>query len=387
MPSRTPIPSLAIACGGTGGHLFPGLAVGEQFLRRGYAVTLLVSPKDVDQAAVRNVLDMRIATLPAVALAGKNLPGFARGFVRSYQECRKMFRATPPAAVLAMGGFTSAPPVLAGRRCGAKTFLHESNAIPGRANRWLSWVVDRAFVGFAEAGPRLHTRRVEVTGTPVRPQFQPRSAAACRRSLGLAAERPTLLVMGGSQGARGINDLFLAALPLLRERVPQCQFIHLTGTTDFESARQRHAALQSGALVEPFSEAMEMVMGAASVAVNRAGASSLAELAALRVPALLIPYPAAADNHQWHNARAYEQTGAALLLAQQSTTPELLVEKILTLFTDATGADKFRTALAAWDKPHAAEEIANAILQSLANQAPASAPAAPLGVAAQPVRS
>lgn len=171
MPARASLPSVAIACGGTGGHLFPGLAVGEQLLRRGLAVTLLVSPKEVDQAAVRNIRDMRIATLPAVALTGKNFAGFLRGGLRSYRECRKLFRVHPPAAVLAMGGFTSAPPMLAGRRAGAKTFLHESNAIPGRANRWLSWVVDRAFVGFAEAAPRLHTGRVTVTGTPVRPQF------------------------------------------------------------------------------------------------------------------------------------------------------------------------------------------------------------------------
>jgi UDP-N-acetylglucosamine--N-acetylmuramyl-(pentapeptide) pyrophosphoryl-undecaprenol N-acetylglucosamine transferase len=395
MPPRASLPSVAIACGGTGGHLFPGLAVGEQLLRRGLAVTLLVSPKEVDQSAVRNIRDMRIATLPAVALTGKNFAGFLRGGLRSYRECRKLFRVHPPAAVLAMGGFTSAPPVLAGRRTGAKTFLHESNAIPGRANRWLSWVVDRAFVGFAEAAPRLHTGRVTVTGTPVRPQFSnfqsairnPQSAIGngCRRSLGLDPTRPTLLVMGGSQGARGINDLFLAALPGLRARAPQVQFIHLTGVPDFASAQQLHAAFQSGALVLAFSDAMETVMGAATAAVSRAGASSLAELAALRLPALLVPYPAAADNHQWHNARAYVQTNAALLLEQNSATPEALVENVLALLADAEGAGKFRAGLAAWDKPGAAEEIAVSILQSLAIETSAAASGSPLRAA--PVHS
>ena len=382
MSARASLPSVAIACGGTGGHLFPGLAVGEQLRQRGLPVTLLISPKEVDQAAVRNVLDLRIATLPAVALTGQNLPGFMAGAWRSYRQCRKLFRAQPPGAILAMGGFTSAPPLLAGRRLGAKTFLHESNAIPGRANRWLSWIVDRAFVGFAEAGPRLHTRRVTVTGTPVRPQFRPRSAEACRRLMGLDPARPTLLVMGGSQGARGVNDLFLAALPQLRERAPQFQFIHLTGAADFDSARARHAALGSGALVQAFSDAMETVMGAASVAISRAGASSLAELAALRLPALLVPYPDAADNHQWHNAHAYEQTGAALLLQQREATPELVAERILTLLADVEGARRLTTALAAWDRPGVAAAMAAIIAESLAAPAAESRSVSPLAGAA-----
>ena len=358
--------------------MFPGLAVAEELRQRGLAVTLLISPKEVDQAAVRNVRDLRVATLPAVGLSGKNLPGFAAGCWRSYRQCCALFRAHPPAAVLAMGGFTSAPPVLAGRRFGASTFLHESNAIPGRANRWLSWVVDRAFVGFEQAGRRLHTRRVVATGTPVRPQFQPRDAATCRQALGLDPARPTLLVMGGSQGARGVNDLFLVALPQLRERVPLLQFIHLAGAPAFASVSQRHAALRSGALLRAFADEMETLMGAASVAVTRAGASSLAELAALRLPAVLVPYPVAADNHQWHNARAFEQTGAALLLEQRSATPELLTEKVITLLDDAHGARKHQAALAQWDRPGAAAEIAAAIVASFDSEVTAQTQSASL---------
>ena len=377
MPDRLPVSPIAIACGGTGGHLFPGLAIGEQLRQRGRPVTLLVSPKEVDQAAVRGIRDINVATLSAVALTGANLVGFLRGCLRSYRQSRRLFASAPPAAVLAMGGFTSAPPVLAGKRLGAKTFLHESNTIPGRANRWLAHVVDRAFVGFAEAGPRLRTRSVSVTGTPVRPQFQHRPPADCRRSLGLAPDRPTLLVMGGSQGARGVNDLFLTALPELRQRAPRLQFVHLTGVPDFASASERHAAMGSGALVRAFSDSMETVLAAATVAVSRAGASSLAELAALRLPAVLIPYHAAADNHQWHNARAYEQTGAAESLDQATTTPTALTDRILTLLADAEGPRRMGLALAAWDRPAAAAEIADAIFASLAKpQETTTAPAA-----------
>lgn len=357
--------AIAIACGGTGGHLFPGLAIGEQLLRRGFAVTLLVSPKDVDQMAVRNVFDLRVTTLPAVARTAGNLPAFLRGFWASYRAARKSFRTAPPVAVLAMGGFTSAPPVLAGRGVGATAFLHESNTWPGRANRWLARLVAEAFVGFAETAPRLRARRVSVTGTPVRPQFQPRSAATCRHALGLAGDRPTLLVMGGSQGARAINELFLEALPTLRERAPQLQFIHLTGAADYAGARERHQALRSGAMVEPFSDAMELLMGAATLAVNRAGASSLAELAAMRLPAILIPYPTAADNHQWHNARAYADSGAAWLLEQRALTPTQLADQILALLDNTARLDASRESLANWASPRAAEDIAERVVAAL----------------------
>ena len=133
---------------------------------------LLVSPKDVDQEAVRGVSGMEVVILPAVGLTRGGEIGFVRGFIQSYRAAAKLFRSSPPKIALAMGGFTSAPPVLAAKRAGARTFLHESNTIPGRANRWLGRVVHRSFVGFPTAAARLHSRNVTVTGTPVRVRFQ-----------------------------------------------------------------------------------------------------------------------------------------------------------------------------------------------------------------------
>src|ERR1700709_1926899 len=167
-------PFIAIACGGTGGHLFPGLAVAEQLQQRGCTVALLISPKDVDQQAVKSARGFEIFTLPAVALQNRNYFSFARSFWQSWRASKKIFQTRPPQAVLAMGGFTSAPPVFAGNAFGAKTFLHESNTIPGKANRFLARFVDEAFVGFPEAGSRLKAEKITTTGTPVRPQFQPR---------------------------------------------------------------------------------------------------------------------------------------------------------------------------------------------------------------------
>ena len=355
-------PLVAIACGGTGGHLFPGVAVGEQLLLRGCDVTVLVSPKEVDQHAVTSAFGMKVATLPAVGMTRGKLLQFAAGFWNSYRAAKRLFHERPPQAVLAMGGFTSAPPVLAGRACGAATFLHESNTIPGKANRWLAHFVDQAFVGFPTAAGRLHHTNILCTGTPVRPQFQAAETASCRMALGLAPERPVLLVMGGSQGASGINDLVLQALPALLNASPELQFIHLTGPSDVVKVQSGYDAHKAKAIVRPFLTEMELALGAANVSVSRAGASSLAEIAAMRLPSILIPYPTAADNHQLHNANAYVETGAALLLGQNGATGESLASLVLRLLTDKPAHAAMTKALEHWHHTNAAELIAERMI-------------------------
>src|SRR5476649_1851605 len=213
---ETKKPFVAIACGGTGGHLFPGLAVAEELKKRGCNVALLISPKDVDQQAVKSAQGFEIFTLPAVGLQNRNYFSFAKSFWNSFRASRKIFEQCKPDAVLAMGGFTSAPPVLAARKFGAKTFLHESNTIPGRANRLLARFVDEALVGFPEAAARLKAGKVSVTGTPVRLQFFSGAGVSpanrgqdARATVGLDPHHPTILVMGGSQGASGLNEMIL----------------------------------------------------------------------------------------------------------------------------------------------------------------------------------
>jgi len=409
MTQPTP-PTIAIACGGTGGHLFPGLAVAEQLVKRGCAVTLLVSPKEVDQQAVKAAMErratarpgdggpaepvlgapMEVCTLPAVGLQNRNYFSFARSFVVSLFAARRAFRGRKPLAALAMGGFTSAPPIFAARQLGARTFLHESNTVPGRANRWLSRFVDQCFVGFPQAASRLHGRDVVVTGTPVRPQFHPRHASACRIALGLAADRPTVLVMGGSQGASGINDLIIRSLDCLnllggvvkaeqgsmgakgtKDRPARpttaLQFFHLAGPADVEKVRHGYAEKNIHAVVHGFFADMEMALGAATVAVSRSGASSLAELAAVRVPSVLIPFPAATDNHQFFNAQAFQESGAAHLLEQKNATPENVAPAILNLVVNAAMREQMQLALDKWQAPRAAEQIAETMLKLIAH--------------------
>jgi UDP-N-acetylglucosamine--N-acetylmuramyl-(pentapeptide) pyrophosphoryl-undecaprenol N-acetylglucosamine transferase len=358
-------PKIAIACGGTGGHLFPGFAVAGKLLEKGSNVMLLVSPKQVDQQSLDQVTGAEIVTLPAVGLASGQVFAFLRGFYLSFHAAKRSFRERPPGAALAMGGFTSAPPILAAKRYGAHTFLHESNTIPGRANRWLSRIVDQAFVGFPSAAQRLRCRNSLVTGTPVRASIRPRDPAACRAGLGLDPLRPVVLVMGGSQGARAINELVVQCLPSLAGTNPDWQWLHLTGPSDCETTKAAYASLHVTANVCPFMSDMDLALGAATSAISRAGASSLAELAAMRLPAVLLPYPNATDNHQFFNAQAFEQTGAACLLPQRTATPEQLTQQLRRIMTDSSDRQKMVQALAQWDAPAAADHIATAILMAI----------------------
>lgn len=363
MSDQNTKPHIVIACGGSGGHLFPGLAVAQQFARRNCDVTLIVSEKEVDQQALQNVWGMEIVKLPAVGLAGKNYLGFALAFYKSFFAAKNLFKARPPQAVLGMGGFTSAPPMLASIFSKVPTFLHESNAVPGRANRWLSHFVTRAFVGFSHAVAQFTGCDVVDIGMPVRPQFTPRDPAASRTTLGLDPARPTLLIMGGSQGATAINDLALSSLPQLLKLLPEFQFLHLTGAKDEERVRQIYERFAPGKFcVKPFLAEMQLALSAATVVISRAGASSLAEIAALRVPTILIPYPAATDNHQLVNAREYQRTGAARVLEQAEATPEALAQLVVTLAKNMTVRQSLLVAVACWHRPRAAEAIADQIM-------------------------
>lgn len=352
------VPVVGIACGGTGGHLFPGLAVGHELVRMGCDVTLFVSQKEIDRHAERSARDMAVVTLPGVGLGSGGAPAFVAGLWNSFRAARAWCKTHRPAVVLGMGGFTSAGPVLAARSMGAATALHESNAIPGRANRWLAHWVDRCFVGFPMAARRLRHPATLVTGTPVRPMFRPMDPAAARMALNLHPERAVLLVMGGSQGASGINELVTAALGPMVAAVSGLQFLHLTGEAHCDGVRQTYVRAGLRAVVRPFLSEMELAMAAATVAVSRAGAASLAELAAMRLPAVLVPYPAAADNHQYWNARALVDVGAARLLEQRVSSPEDLAREVTSLLVDAPVRERMRVALAAAQTPHAAERVA-----------------------------
>jgi UDP-N-acetylglucosamine--N-acetylmuramyl-(pentapeptide) pyrophosphoryl-undecaprenol N-acetylglucosamine transferase len=187
--------------------------------------------------------------------------------------------------------------------------------------------------------------------------------ARCRGALGLDPNLPTILVVGGSQGASGLNEMVLSALPLLAAK--SWQWLHLTGAKDFEKVKAAYAAHGIKAVVKPFLAEMDLALGAATVAVSRAGASSLAEIAAMRLPALLVPFPAAADNHQFFNASAFEKNGAAKVLEQKNSTPEKVAAILTELVENEATRSKMQSALAQWHAPKAAEQIAENILSAI----------------------
>ncbi len=356
---------VAIACGGTGGHLYPGLAVAERLWEAGALVTLVVSKKEVDQQALRGDTRFDVLTLPAIGFSARRFFRFTAACLRSYRVARRAFRECPPAALLSMGGFTSVPPAWAVRRAGGTVMLHEANAIPGRANRWLARVARRGFVYFPEAAQRLPMAGTEVVGMPVRSQFRDLDAGSCRLALGLRPDRPVLLVMGGSQGASGVNEAVFASVPRVARSVPGLQWLHLTGPAEEAKVRARYRDAGVSARVRPFLTEMELALGAADAAVARAGASSAAELAEVGVPPFFLPYPYAADDHQTANARAFERTGAARWMPQAEAYSEAFAESVIAMLTDPSVRAGLKAGLAQWRHPEADQVLADRLLGSV----------------------
>ena len=324
-----------IACGGTGGHLFPGIAVAEMLRARGHEVMLFVSEKEVDALALSGHSDFPYEKLPTVGLPSPFSPailGFLRRFNESLSRCRVVYQKFKPQAVLGMGGFTSTAPVLAGRMRGAATFIHESNAIPGKANRLTARIVRAVLLGFKECAPFFPTARTEVTGTPIRTELQRMDRHVARAKLGLHHDLPTVLVMGGSQGASGINQAIIKSLPGLHG-IP-LQAIHLSGVRDERLVADNYRRESIPAYVAPFHHHMEEVYSAADFAVARSGAASLAELAFFSLPGILIPFPYAANNHQTRNAEIFARAEAAVILKESELSGDLLARTLKELITD-----------------------------------------------------
>src|SRR5437660_7338435 len=296
---------------------------------------LLISEKEIDTLALSGGARFRFEKLPTVGLPSPFSPailGFIRRFYQSFSLCRSIYRKFKPQVVLGMGGFTSTAPVLAGRMRGVSTFIHESNAIPGKANRLTARMVRTVMLGFKECAPFFPKTNTEVTGTPVRTELVRLDQRVARQKVGLREDVPTLLVMGGSQGASGINQAMIKALPFLRN-VP-LQVIHLSGARDERLVADNYRRENVPAHIAAFHHRMEEAYSAADLIVARAGAASLAEFAAFSLPGILIPFPYATDDHQTRNAEIYARVEAAILLKEPEVSGELLARKIRELIED-----------------------------------------------------
>jgi UDP-N-acetylglucosamine--N-acetylmuramyl-(pentapeptide) pyrophosphoryl-undecaprenol N-acetylglucosamine transferase len=359
-----------ISCGGTGGHLAPGIALAEELQRRGHAVRLLISRKQVDARLAEKYPQLEFEAVPSAGLEGgiAGVVRFALGQMRALVTSWRRVRRERPAAVIGFGGFTSVGPAVAAWLLGVPVVLHEANRVPGRAVRVLGRIARRVYL---PPGVKLSSARrgaVRESGLPVRREFRREPADEARRSLGLLVDRPVVVVLGGSQGASALNTWSRDAAAELAEN--GIQLYCLTGlgkgTEEVRRLRDRDGA-EVRAFMVPFSDRMATVLSAADLAVSRAGAGTIAELVRTETPAVLVPYPQAADNHQAANAAAFVRDGGGRLVPQGRLVE--LTAVVRSLVSDPAALAAHRAALRSEQGVDAAVMLAND-LESLVSSRP-----------------
>ncbi|MCW5548685.1 MAG: UDP-N-acetylglucosamine--N-acetylmuramyl-(pentapeptide) pyrophosphoryl-undecaprenol N-acetylglucosamine transferase [Opitutaceae bacterium] len=345
-----------ISCGGTGGHLSPGISLAEGLTARGHEVTLLISEKKVDARLIEKYPQFRFLRVPGTAfsLHPVALVRFVVSHLRGLVFCLRLVRTARPDGIVAFGGFTSAGIALAGRLARIPVALHESNRVPGLAVRVLGRMAQRVYLppGVRIAGVRArHTRHV---GMPVRREIRRLPVAEARSALGLEPGQKVLAVFGGSQGSGPLNDFVRTNLERLAAEGIQVYCV--TGLGKGEAATQIFVA-RSGAAVRavfvPFSDRVAEMLSAADLVVSRAGAGTIAELIRCETPAILVPYPEAADDHQRANASFFERQGGGIVV-EQSRLGAMSAEVIDIIFNEWL-LGKFRANLQRMDRANSLE--------------------------------
>jgi UDP-N-acetylglucosamine--N-acetylmuramyl-(pentapeptide) pyrophosphoryl-undecaprenol N-acetylglucosamine transferase len=370
-----------ISCGGTGGHLSPGISLAEGLAARGHESVLLVSQKKVDARLLEKYPSLRFERMPGTGFAWHPVK-LARCIVsqlRAVFFCLRLLRETKPDGIVGFGGFTSAPVVLAGWLASVPVALHESNRVPGMAIRTLGRFAQRVYLPPGIRVPSIRPAATRHVGLPVRREIVRQSQAAARTALGLDPNLRTLVILGGSQGASALNDW-------VRHRLESfaSEGIQVYCVTGLGKGREGVVELKTktGAAVRsvfvPFSDRMAELMSAADLVVSRAGAGTLAELIRCETPAILIPYPQAADDHQRANAAFFERQGGGVVVAQTGMA-ELHTEVLDVIFNDWL-LRKFRANLQRMDRANSLELMLQD-LEDVAKLPPDRAPGAQVAVA------
>ena len=351
--------SLLIAGGGTGGHLFPGVAVARELMARvpGSSVTFVGTAAGIESRVIPRE-GLTLDTIRSAGLKGKSPVALLRGLSLlplSAMDAWQVISRRRPSVVIGVGGYSSGPVVALAALRGVPTMLMEQNATPGLTNRLLSRLVRTAAVTYEESLATFGSKAF-VAGNPVRPEFFAAGSAAPGPD-----GRARVLVFGGSQGAHAINVAMADAAPLLAGA--GVDVTHQTGERDLAMVREAYAAAGLTSRVEPFLYEMDREMRAADVIVCRAGATTLAELTAAGRPAILIPLPTATDDHQRKNADALVRQGAAQVIDQRDLTGARLAEALVALARDGSARARMSAAARGMARPDAARVIVDKVLE------------------------
>jgi UDP-N-acetylglucosamine--N-acetylmuramyl-(pentapeptide) pyrophosphoryl-undecaprenol N-acetylglucosamine transferase len=358
---------LMIAGGGTGGHLFPGVAIAEELRRRAPdAPVRFVGTERGIEARVLPDLGWELELISVSGLKTVGALGALRGLFRlprALWQARRAVKRWRPDAVIGVGGYASGPVVLMARLAGVPTAICEQNSIPGLTNKILGRIARAVFLSFEESRRFFRPKKVVMSGNPVRralvEQLSRAGDAAEGAAQSAAAAAVHVLVSGGSQGAVAVNELAAQALIAIAQAAParELAVVHQTGEKDLEATRARYAAAGVAAECHAFIRDMAAAYRRADLVIGRAGATTVAELAIAGKPAIFIPYPFAADNHQELNAREMAEAGAALMFRQAELTAEQLAEALRPLLADPARRRAMGAAMKALARPGAAAAV------------------------------
>jgi UDP-N-acetylglucosamine--N-acetylmuramyl-(pentapeptide) pyrophosphoryl-undecaprenol N-acetylglucosamine transferase len=347
--------SVVIAGGGTGGHLYPGIAVARELLRQqpGARVSFAGTARGLEARVIpREGFDLDL--IRSAGLKGKSIGARMRGaalLVPSLVDAWRLLSRRRPDAVIGVGGYSSGPVVMLAALRAIPTMVMEQNAVPGLTNKLLARVVGAAAVTYDETRAFFGAKAF-VSGNPVRPEFFDAVPSASR-----ASATVRLLILGGSQGAHAINVALAGAVAALHAAVPALEVTHQTGDRDLHLTRAAYEATGLRSRIEPFLERVAGEMADADLVLCRAGATTLAELAAIGRPAILIPLPTATDDHQRRNARALTDAGAAVVIEEADLTADRLVATLAPLAADPDRRQRMAAAMKTFARPDAARCI------------------------------
>jgi UDP-N-acetylglucosamine--N-acetylmuramyl-(pentapeptide) pyrophosphoryl-undecaprenol N-acetylglucosamine transferase len=357
---------LLLTGGGTGGHLFPAVAAAQEFQRQlpETQVLFVGTRRKVDTGSLA-VYGFVSNNIRCHGLKGKNplelLKATAVLPISLYQAAL-IVRRFRPNIIIGVGGYVTGPVIVAGKILGIPAVIHEQNSVPGLANRKLGSFVDRVCLSLPGSGEEFSPKKITYTGNPVRRDILELAKHPLKNGDG--TNKKTLLVLGGSQGAQAVNRLVSEGLRGLPDQVlADLRVIHQTGEHDFEDIKKQYAVRGIEANVKPFFTDMAAIYGQADLLVSRAGATTLAEIAVLGKPAILIPYPFAADNHQEKNGQYYVAGGGAVMLRQSELTSDKLGENIRQLLGDEVRRQAMGMAMKKLAFPNAAEKIVACCLE------------------------